>query len=525
MYYLGLMEKISAIVNHRRFEQFVFCLLVLLISLSFFRNEYFISADGSSHLYNAHVAGELLTESNSSYAAYFQLNPIIVPNWSGHAILYFFDLFMPINAAEKSMLFMYSFLLFYSLRYAIKSFKSDHGFYALFCIPFVMNGYIFKGFYNFLLAFIFLFIILGFFKRYWNQLNVKRIIILSLLFIGLYFSHLLVLFLSLVFVFIMLIWFVLIEKESWKLRFSKVIKYGLKVFLAMIPMLILTVIYLQNHGESELKFLSVEKLMQIIWKISPLLGIGTGEFEMVQFYMILLISFGLLSIIYQIKNKTGQLKLKQSDVFLIFTLIAILFYFTFPDSDGKGGFISERFLLVALFAFTLRITLLNLPHWFMIGGVILVCITGLNQMKTRQVEQELLSGWANETADVGNKIKDHSTVLPLCASNHWMIQNLFNYLSTNKSLIMLMNYEAAQPFFPLRWKEDTPIQESCCIEPESVCNTHLSKLEEFEIIPDYVFIYGFDERPVTCWPNNFSKNNYKITYQSEFCILYESNTQ
>lgn len=503
-----------------RFEPFLFVGVVCFFAYTFFKFDYFITADGPSHVYNANLLGDLLFGSDPLIESYFELNRVLVPNWIGHFLIGIFDYFLPSNDAEKLFLAVYFFSFLYSLRYLIKSFRPSHGFYALFFLPFVLNLFLYSGFYNFAFAFILLFLVIGYYNRNYDQLTVKRMGVLTFLFLLLYFSHLLVLVAGICVTGSLLTWYVIIEQTNFKIKFVRFFQLVSRLFLTTIPVLILIGFYTARHGESRvILYKSNAELWNMIVEVRPLMGHGPAENEYSQFYFLLLLLLVLLSVF----QKKWRFELKKEDGFVVIAGFILFFYFVLPDGDGEGGFLSVRILYLFFTMLVFRITLFKLPHAVMFIFVVLIVINTNAQLKIRKEGQALLSDFANEIAFCGHQVDAHSTVLPISTSPHWMTQNLFNYLAPDKSVVFLMNYEALHPYFPVCWKKKPPIQQPYTIQPAPICQTHLHKFPYFKLLPDYLFFYGGNIKGVECWPNDFGDLNYQIVYESDYCSLYRSN--
>lgn len=507
----------------KRIEPFLFLVVSLYFASTLFDFAYYVTSDGSSHIYNADLIGDLLFNKQNVISTYYELNTIIVPNWMGHALLYLFDLFLPSNLAEKYFLGCYFIGFLYSLRYMIKGFNENNGFYALFFLPFILNLFLYSGFYNFVISFVFLFIAIGYFKRHWNNLKLKNGMVLALILILLYLSHLLILAFGIALLFLLLIWFVLIDKTINTPKFKFFIKSASTLFLVALPVFILSFIYLSSHGETRvLLYASSAELWAMIVEVKPFMGHGALENIYSQFYFLLLGILVLFGLIYRIRESSSTFRFRFEDGFLVMAVILLLLFFTLPDSDGKGAVISARILYLFLLMLVFRIALIKLPHAIMVIFVLLIAINTNSHQKLRLQGQSYLNDCALDIEKAGKFVDQESTILPISCTPHWMSQNLFNYLAPDKSVTFLMNYEASQPFFPVCWKAHVPIQYAFSIRAENSCKTHLSLLEHFAQLPDYLFFFGEDYSAVSCWPNSFGESHFDLIYESSYCRLYES---
>src|SRR5690606_18608038 len=67
-------------------ERALFVLGLLLLAHPFLKQRYFFTVDGPSHVYDAWLIQELFHPSAAVHASW-EINPLPVPDWSGHAIL------------------------------------------------------------------------------------------------------------------------------------------------------------------------------------------------------------------------------------------------------------------------------------------------------------------------------------------------------------------------------------------------------------------------------------------------------
>jgi hypothetical protein len=268
-------------------ERVVYFLLIFLFSSFFFTYRYFVTGDGPAHVYNANLLVEFLKGDNALLSSYYEFTRLPVPNWTGHLVLAFFNLLLPIEEVEKVFLFCYFFAFAYSFRYLVTSFNKEAGLFSLLILPFGISLFLHAGFYNFCLAFVFLFLIIGLFVRKGDEMSLKSGLILMILLVLLYFSHVTVALFAIFFLFLYKLWLALISKNG-TLRensFSSV-KQGLLLAAVCLPTSVLILFYSNYHvGETRYEFLELQDLVLMLGNISALVGQGSGEHVYTHIYL------------------------------------------------------------------------------------------------------------------------------------------------------------------------------------------------------------------------------------------------
>ena len=140
----------------RRIEYRLFCSIILLNVILLFTTKFYPTMDGPSHLYNVEVIKQLIA-GNETIAEFFDINPIAIPNWTGHFLLLLFRFFAPSWLAEKFLISLYIIMLPVSFRMLVRKLSGSYGLSVL-ILPFVFNLLFHMGFYNYSLSFIFFFL-------------------------------------------------------------------------------------------------------------------------------------------------------------------------------------------------------------------------------------------------------------------------------------------------------------------------------------------------------------------------------
>jgi hypothetical protein len=169
----------------------LFFLVVLIACSPIWGVGYFINQDGSPHLYNAYLMGELLN-GNPHFLPFFEFNSISVPNSSGHWLLVaMLQFFSPFVVTKLIVTFTYAAFVATIVWLRFKTAGHD-------CLKTSLligaalgfNWMWFLGFYNFSIGVITFVFTVALFFGWRGRMNVGKAAVLSLLLLIGYLSHL-----------------------------------------------------------------------------------------------------------------------------------------------------------------------------------------------------------------------------------------------------------------------------------------------------------------------------------------------
>ncbi|AWK90100.1 hypothetical protein [Azospirillum thermophilum] len=171
-------------------ERTLFAGTVLLLVLALWSIPLLSFPDGAVHVAMAH----LLTVLGNGTAdpilqRYFELNIQTEPNWFIYPILAgLLQIFEP-HSAEKVLLTGFIVAFPYSVRYAVTAARPENAPLAWFALPFVYAWPLNLGLYNFIWSLPWLFVTLGYALRRWTDMTPGRTLVVALLALVTYFSH------------------------------------------------------------------------------------------------------------------------------------------------------------------------------------------------------------------------------------------------------------------------------------------------------------------------------------------------
>lgn len=515
------------------------CNLFPLAGLTFFP-----TMDGPAHLYNSTLISNLLFGGNTTVAHFFALNTMPVPNWTGHFILSFFNLFLSGNIAEKILIVLYLVGLPFSFRYLIKALNPQNAMLSFLIFPFTYSFLFLLGFYNFSLALIFFFFALGYWiKNQDKQYTLHTFILLGVLVLLTYFSH--------VFVFGMLL-FVMVAHTVFTVLFANLDNLGflvkeifrrikIIVMVSLLPFLLFAGYVYSTHGStSNLSFIDPDTLMDWIKNIRPIIVYNPAEEEMyTKKIAYLLLGLAVIAV-YDRVNHLLKNDQSFSDKFFAvlkhffrlgdFWLFAaggmLYLYFKLPDSDGSAGYISVRLGLLFFLFVCVWLGAQNIPKWFGSIVILLILFCHFNINRYHRTVLKDLDKMAVNCHKAAEKIAPQSVVLPLNFSDNWLVGHFSNYLGSEKPMVILENYECSTGYFPVKWNnENMPNAKVGTLASGSLsCYWWQNNPANPEKKIDYVFMIGnIDLRTDSCTIQfkNELLQYYTMVYENETGRLYQ----
>jgi len=447
--------QIKVIQWVRRYEWCFFAAVILVHLFPLFSARYFVTVDGPAHLYNANLIKNIFLGHGDIIKQYFHLNPNPEPNWIGHLMQAILLVFVPAYLAEKILLIAYVVLLPVSFR-LVGSTVNHEGRWASYLIfPFIYNLPLCFGFYNFSLG-----LPVFFFGIYvWNTsaFTEKKAALFFMLVVIAYFSHLYTcLFL------IMIAFFRFVQEwfsagNSMKLFLQQHRTRIAALLFSGLPVMVMTLLFIYNKGltgyNGKMMQMPITELLTYIKVTRPLICWIYEPEKDVAIWMSRGLLAMLIVIVYNRFRKVKHGLLNRNDFWLACSLGFLVLFFLVPDTMFSGGFISIRMLLYFYLVLLLWIGCQEMPKPLMVCFIVLSLAVSLKLMRMHVEVTKGLSGDAAELAEVADHVEENSNLLPLNYSENWLHLNLSNYAGAVKKIIVMDNYEAHYPQFPLRWNE------------------------------------------------------------------------
>jgi hypothetical protein len=290
---------------------------------------------------------------------------------------------------------------------------------------------------------------LGIYEKNKDNYSIRFGFAFLLMMVVLYFAHL---FSFLVFVAYVFSEFLLRVKNNKSMR-PVAFKIALKRFWPLLPTLILSINFVLKKGAAgEVVFLTVETLWTWIKECAVLVAL---VYDTEHPFTILLSVLWLVLLLFVVTWRViKKERLNANDLWIVLALLFLGVYFLAPDQMASGGYISLRIALYFTLFALIWIGLQKLPSLVFILSMIVSLFCTVKLLEIHTTESLKLSEDANELYLAAPFIDEGKTVLPLNYSGNWLHSNFATYLGSERNILVLDNYEASTPHFPMKWKEN-----------------------------------------------------------------------
>ncbi len=423
------------------------CILVLAILLSalpVILIEAFALTDAGSHLYNAKLLLQLFNESKF-LDAYIAPNNWSTPNWTSHLFLSVL-LWAGFSglAAQKILILFYVIGFPWFAMLFLKEYTNRWSLTFILVLV-ACYSYIFSlGFYNFLLGLVFLMAGGYVHLKLQNTVIWKKTVFLFCFFGLLYFTH--------IFVFGIGVVFIACLTLSTNFSLATFLKAQVSILIAGLPFLLLGILFLTRptHLNTEPFFMEMKWLFKNFYSASPLQGTSNGQFKWFGYFVSLFtLSILLLGWVKGLANK------KYLPLLLLAVLLAI-FYFILPDSGAGGSYINERlnnlfwiFLLLYASCIAFKPKLQLLIATMVFGAVAIKAINIYSLQKP-------LSDTVVALTKLGETLNENSVVYALTPKLPEQLLHADSYVGVSSGCLLADNYEAYMGYFPIIWRFDLP---------------------------------------------------------------------
>lgn len=446
-------------------EKYLFIVFLILNLLPFYFTQYIGSLDGPKHLQIANIMVELW-KGNELFQSYFEFSAPYVGNVSGHYLLAIFRLFLPAWMSEKLVLSLYVILLATGFRYLVKGVSKTINYSYFLIFPFTYTFLFMMGFYNYSLAFGFMFFALGYFVRHHTNLNWKKNLILSFLVLLTYYSHIFVYGFLLFSLGILYIKNQLVSQtENASFKFKSVASDFLRLFLAVLPSLILAGFYVNlilQYPTGDSEGILIER-WEFLKQMKILVGF-IGVYEIPYTSMIFWLIMGLLGLnIGLILLKVNRFKKYRNDhnfqndiVWGVIVVVLFSLYFLMPNNLNAAGNVLNRLLIIALYFLIVWLSIRKIPQILNIFILLFLLFYGISlygrQIEQRQHYDEIIK----EIKQVESNLPENCTFLSKNYYKGWVSYHFQTYIGTGKPIVNVYS-QAISPLFAVKWSENRPL--------------------------------------------------------------------
>lgn len=424
----------------------VIAALTPLIAFSFFP-----SADGPAHVLNASLLRRLLLEHDPLVSSWYTLNPVVVPNWSGHLLLMGLLSATAGPVAERLLIALYLISFLLAFRYAIRAVTLETRGLEFIGFAFIYNMHVYWGFYNFCLSLGILLWILGYVLRHeisWSARDTLRLTFLAIL---LYLSH------GLMFLFCLMTLFLVSAVKHWG-DWPVAFKRGLSFLLSFsFPLALFVHYYLfrVNKSQDVTEWPTIRYSASLLGTLSPLSAFDSSERYLPLVFSVAI--YGSLALrMWQLRGKWRTPEL------LVVFLFGVFSVFAFPVTTSGGTMTTPRLIYLPAFAAILWLAANSLPKQWSLGLAFLsltVCFAlqwqRLPLYRAYDSEMTTLMSSLSGRLQPGGVYWQNSgkTLGPFTNSGNISLPDLSSaslcFLGVSTGAATISNYEAAQDHFPL----------------------------------------------------------------------------
>jgi hypothetical protein len=454
--------KLLKKVLHR--EEIFFYILLTIGLLPIILNKYFLTLDGPSHLYNANIIKELLFGVGEEFKNLFSLNQILVPNLFTHFLLAFTDILFPDYISEKILLCSYLIIFSVYFRKIILIIQPNNKVFSYLGLLLAPNHLLFFGFYNLIFGIAIFLVLIYYLLKWESKINTKKTILLFLLFLVLYFCHILMFILGIAISLLIPLKTIKIAKKdnTYKIEGADIFLPNIKrIIISFIPALVLAVIYIfKIDSLGNASRMDFNTILNYIVDIRPLLTLCYCH-DWIDFTHLL---FGLIIVLiivnliitlkksFVIIDQQRYLKIGNSAFNIIWFLLFIFFLILFAVVPNTN-LMSERLILLLFLFIFIWIGTLNHPIWLhKLSFIILVFIHISFSIKYVKVINENSQQIELIKQSVPYIEKDSLMLTFNYLYNYnWLHSHSIGYAGSEKQIPIIENYEAYLKWFPIIW--------------------------------------------------------------------------
>src|SRR6218665_2725400 len=275
-----MFKRIIRSFSFNKLEPFLFALCILLTAWPVLITKYYTTLDGPSHLYNANLVKELIFGPKGNISDLYCFNPVPVPNWSGHFIMAFFDLFFPAFISQKLLMLIYFILTPLFFRKCLLFFEPKNRFGLYFIFPLLHNHLFYFGFFNMCLGITAMLAAFSYFLHRGGNITLKHYIFLTLLLGITFFSHIITFMLTITLLISFSTIFLEVQKSKNFYRivdFSGCKKRLIWIFICTIPFVIISINYfIKTYSTGPIPPMSLAERLHWVLDFRPLMPFGYG---------------------------------------------------------------------------------------------------------------------------------------------------------------------------------------------------------------------------------------------------------
>lgn len=407
-----------------------------------FSSAYYFTVDGPSHVYTASL---LIGQGAMENARLWEVNPLPVPNWTGHALLALMQLVLAPTEALKVLhaIILLSFPITFRA-WAIHR-KARIPWTAHLAFPFGITSMFSMGFYNFCLGLpLFIGVIWAWERTSRNTFG--SWVVLAVLLLVLYFTHMLPFGFAVAYLGVqaaMDLAYGLLRKDS----IHVLLRRPLALALCLIPSLALLGIYMLCSPEQ----MTPGEGAAARWALWRPYSITSSAAEVILWSGAVMCMLLILVLPGRGERNSGDVSGHPPRVYglVAFSLVTVLLLACVPDTLGLGSDTVPRMMILA-HVWLLAILPFHKPmRW--VGVWVSVAAIGITigMESIRGADRGGLSKRLRHCTELAASVPRGAVVATL--HFNWWEAHVFDLGLAQRGVVHLSNYELIHDHFPLRW--------------------------------------------------------------------------
>ena len=500
--------------SYKSIDKLIILVLLFVHLTPLYTNDYFLTQDSPSHLYNGHVLKSILSSDNYLLSEYFTFHFSFSPNLVSTFLYTVFSFIFSQQATYVLIHIIIWVLLPFSVYYLLIFNRKENGFLTVFVFPFLYTFPFILGFDSFCLGLSLALLLYGFWLRNRTLIHLKVALLISFLAILLFFTHLVAVCFFLILISLNILFEAFKPVYYKKKEFKVVLKQFLVECVIFLPLISLVIIYMLGVESSAdkvsivLSDFNFEKLI----KMDDLILFWSAEEGRYSKYLaISLLLIGGVSIVLGIFQ--DYYKRDNSSAISWLTVIVFLFlYFIVPDALVGGSFISNRLILIFFISLIIASGSVQFPKVLKYSILTVGVYLSIELYQNKAPYFERFDNELERFMSVLDHVEESSTLLYLnyhpsgvdeskqaISYGKGLFHHALGFISYHKKdIVLLKNYETYHPYFPVKWKEEkSPNQFLSCV-PFAMSNNppcvDFNKFNKKDRGVDYVFVYKHPDK-------------------------------
>jgi hypothetical protein len=311
---------------------FSFAILAVQVWIPFSARN-FQTGDGSSYVYNAIVARDLLFNPHSPYSSVYQFRHALVPNWGGTILLNIILCFAPPEYAQKFLMSGTILIGFLCVSYLIRSLAPRASPWTPLTNFVLQNFLLWCGMFDFILATMAALLIIGYYTRHAGRMTIRGAAILCAGLVGVFLIHLMGAAIALLGLAVLAIWRWMVEPERPDWRQVSL------VGAVMVPTIVFALAFAASSGKPA------------AYSIAPFLALAAFPLNMFntaggmigkQSFLWPVVLAAIVLVIWRLSR--AEWKSVRGGIAMV-AIASFIAYLGVPDQGFGGGQAKERFVL------------------------------------------------------------------------------------------------------------------------------------------------------------------------------------